>query len=75
VLTAREYESVCERRPEVLEHIRRRHGGDFQTVAEYTAVCGARVEIIDLETIPPADVVEQLEQVGNPGDEADEELP
>jgi hypothetical protein len=67
--------SVCERRPEVLERISQRHGNAFQTVAEYTAACGDRVEIVDLETILPAYVVDEFEELGNEEGGTDEGLP
>jgi len=71
----RKLSSVCERRPEVLTRITQRHGNVFQTVAEYTAACGDRVEIVDLETILPAYVGEQFEEADIAEAGADEELP
>jgi hypothetical protein len=58
----RKLASVCEHRPDVLARIRQRHADAFQTVAEYTAARGDRVEIIDLKTILPAYVVEQFQE-------------
>jgi hypothetical protein len=70
----RKLSSVCERRPEVLGRIRQRHGDLFQTVAEYTAACGDRVEIIDLAQILPAYMLQQVTPPALPGTATDEEL-
>jgi hypothetical protein len=57
----RQLTSVCERRPEVLARIRRDGGESFQTVSDYVAARTGRVEIVDLEAILPAYLVNEVE--------------
>jgi len=60
----RKLTSVCERRPDILQRIETAQRGTFATVAEYTASCRDRIEVIDLEAVLPAYIVREIEATG-----------
>jgi len=64
--------SVCQRRPDVLARIKLGDGMTFQTVSEYTAARFERVELVDLEHILPAYLVDQVQLAASASPRADE---
>lgn len=58
--SGRSIESVCSRRPETVERIRKAHGTVPSSVREYVREYGANVELVDLATLLPTYMVDAL---------------
>lgn len=69
----RKVKSVCDRRPEVLDRITAAHGDVYKTVSDYTAAFQDRVELVDLERVLPAYLVDEI-AAAQPEPDADEGL-
>lgn len=58
--SGRSIESVCSRRPEIIERIRKAHGTVPSSVRQYAREYGAKVELVDLATLLPTYMVDAL---------------